>query len=442
MSLRSTIKTVLISTVIVSIAVLGMSTARADTVESNLITVNGAPLSGSTQASSSFTASVSAPSGTTEVKFVLDGVYLGQTTSTPFRWQIHTTLGNHVLDAHWDTPVSTRIGASFTVGTSATSSPTPSPTVSPTALPSPSSSPSPSPTVSPSPSPAPTSTGFDLQAALAAATPGSTVTVPPGTYFGNFVASPVGTATAPITLSAYGATINSGGLNNGMALKITGSYWVVEGISTTNAQKGILLDGSQHTVLDHVTVYGVGDEGVHFRHNSSYSVLQNSVVHDTGLLKPGYGECSYIGTANSNWTSIMGSFIPDPTDYVTIQNNHLYNCAAEGTDIKEGTVGGQILNNVYDNAGYSGANYGDSWLDVKGNNYTLTGNSGNGTLTDAFQDHQVLAGWGDSNYFANNTVLGGVPGYLYNIQSTTTGNVLTCQTTLAALGEANIACTN
>ena len=288
------------------------------------------------------------------------------------------------------------------------------------------------------------STSAELDAALAAARPGQSIQLGDGTYTGKFVASASGTDVAPITLSgSRAAVLSSGSLKSGYGLHITGSYWRVSGLSVAQSAKGIVLDRSAHTVLSQVDVGNIGSEAVHFRTNSTDGTIQDSEIHDTGLAKPGFGEGIYVGSAKSNWESVMGSAkTPDRSDRVLISNNRISRTSAEGIDIKEGTTGGKVTGNSFSEAGISGANSADSWVDVKGNGYTVTGNSGSTTKLDALQVHNVLDGWGRDNAFSGNTVLGGVPGYEVWIQSGGLGNTVRCQASAAGRGLANIPCTH
>lgn len=287
------------------------------------------------------------------------------------------------------------------------------------------------------------STADELSAALAAARPGQTIRLSDGAYTGKFVAAASGTDAAPITLTgSRAAVLSSGSLESGYGLHITGSYWQVSGLSVAQSAKGIVLDGSAGTVLSNVDVGSIGSEAVHFRANSTDCTIRDSEIHDTGLAKPGFGEGIYVGSAKSNWKSVMGSAAtPDRSDRVVISNNRVSRTAAEGIDIKEGTTGGKVTGNSFSEAGFSGANSADSWVDVKGNGYTVTGNSGSDTKLDALQVHNVLDGWGRYNAFAGNTVLGGVPGYEVRIQSENLGNTVRCQASAAGRGLTNIACT-
>jgi parallel beta-helix repeat protein len=286
------------------------------------------------------------------------------------------------------------------------------------------------------------STSAQLKTALGNAKPGDTIHLTDGTYTGKFEASAAGTGAAPITLTgSRAAVLTTGSTGSGYALHVTGGHWNLTGFRVDKAAKGIVLDDSDYTVISSVDVGHIGQEGVHVRHSSTNVVLRNSYVHDTGLTSSSYGEGVYVGSANSNWSSVMGSSSsPDKSDNVLIQNNRIEDNAAEGIDIKEGTTGGRITGNTFRHSGYSGDNSADSWVDVKGNGYAVSGNSGSSTLEDAFQVHSVLSGWGGGNDFAANTVTGGVPGYEVNNASTTAGNVVHCKTSGAGSGLTNKGC--
>ena len=463
---RSLSVAIFVGAIVASLGFAAPASASASASASGLITVARAQLDGSVQASDQFTVTVAAPVGTTAVKFDLDGVYIGQSDASPFQWIITTTPGAHKLDAHWNGPAADRLSVHFTVAGSAGTASAPTPTAAPAA---PSVTPNTSATQSTestgsshtfTTAPAPFSSGSSgtpvaplvvtvstaaqLKGALAASVPGETISLANGTYAGGFTAAAAGTAAAPITLlGSRSAILTTDSLTSGYGLHVTGDYWVINGISVTDSGKGIVLDHSQHTVISGVAVSDIGDEGVHFRDDSSYSSIVGSSVSDTGQHDAGFGEGIYIGSAVSNWATIMGSATtPDQSDDVLVRDNSISNTTAEGVDVKEGTTDGELVGNVFENAGYSGANSGDSWVDVKGNGYLVSGNSGDGTLTDAFQVHEAVAGWGNDNTFSSNTVQGGVSGYLVNVASGVTGTVVYCESTGAGRGLSNISCTN
>jgi hypothetical protein len=77
---------------------------------------------------------------------------------------------------------------------------------------------------------------------------------------------------------------------------------------------------------------------------------------------------------------------PDHSDRNQILNNKIGpNVAAEEIDIKEGSCCGIIRGNTFDGTGMSGENYADSWIDVKGDKYTIEDNTGNHSLLDGIQ---------------------------------------------------------
>ncbi|AEW93494.1 MULTISPECIES: right-handed parallel beta-helix repeat-containing protein [Streptomycetaceae] len=237
------------------------------------------------------------------------------------------------------------------------------------------------------------STASQLKSALAAAEPGDTIQLADAVYPGNFTATTPGTAAAPITLTGSSRAVLTA--SGGYGLHLDGaSYWQVHGITVTGGQKGIVLDSATHVTLDSVTVHGLQMEGVHFRRSSGDGVIENSRIYDTGRDRPGYGEGVYVGTAGD---------LTDRSDQVRILDNTIGPAVrAENVDIKEGTTGGLIAGNSFDGSGLSDANYDDSWVDVKGNGWTVRDNTGVHTLNDGFQVHAVAPDWGCGTVFTGN----------------------------------------
>jgi len=154
------------------------------------------------------------------------------------------------------------------------------------------------------------------------------------------------------------------------------------GFSVAHSKKGIMLDSANHNLLENLDVHHIEDEAVHFRKDSSDNTLKSSTVSHTGLKQPAYGEGLYFGSAVSNW--VDGK--PDKSNRNKAIDNHFGpNIAAEAIDIKEGTEGGLIEGNTFDGTGMSGENSADSWVDVKGDDYTISNNKGSKSLLDGFQ---------------------------------------------------------
>ncbi|MFI5767108.1 right-handed parallel beta-helix repeat-containing protein [Streptomyces sp. NPDC051658] len=238
------------------------------------------------------------------------------------------------------------------------------------------------------------STAAQLKSALTAAAPGDTIRLADGTYTGNFKATVPGTASARITLTGSAKAILTAG--GGYGLHLDGaSYWTVKGITVAGGQKGIMADTATGVVIDSVTVHDLDMEGVHFRKSSKDGVIKNSRIYDTGHDGRGMGEGVYVGTAGD---------LSDRSDRVQILDNTIGpGVGGENVDIKEGTTGAKIVGNTFDGSGLTGANYDDSWVDVKGNDVLVEGNKGSRTTNNGYETHTQQSGWGCGTVFRGNT---------------------------------------
>ncbi|RAL21050.1 right-handed parallel beta-helix repeat-containing protein [Thermoflavimicrobium daqui] len=270
------------------------------------------------------------------------------------------------------------------------------------------------------------SSAAELSKALANAQPGDRIVLAANTTFsGVFKGKVDGTATAHIILESEDpvnkSTLKGYGTGTGYALTILGDYWIVKNVKIQNAQKGLMLDNANHTLIDGVEVFNIGMEAIHFRDGSSHNILQNSQIYNTGIVNPGYGEGVYVGSDKGKWNTYAPS-----ADHNTIRNNVIGpNVRAEHIDIKEGTTGTIVSGNIFYGAGISGVNYADSFIDVKGNDVKVDGNTGyrdnNTNIKDAFQLHQQLPSWGINAEFNNNSVYLDEPtGYVVNAANGTT----------------------
>lgn len=300
-------------------------------------------------------------------------------------------------------------------------------------------------TESPSASPCPTrasasvSDAAGLTAALASATGGSVIRLASGVYSGRFVLSARGTAEQPIWICGPAtAVLDGGGIDGGYVVHLDGAAHVrLVGFTVRNGQKGIMADRTTGAWLDGLTVTRIGDEGIHLRGESSSNTIERSTITETGLRKAKFGEGVYVGSAESNWCEVSGCD-PDRSDGNVIRDNTFARTSAESIDIKEGTTGGSVLGNRFDGAGMSGA---DSWVDVKGNHWTISGNTGTNAPVDGFQTHEIVDGWGTDNTFDGNAADVGGSGYGFHL-APPLGNVLACGNTAtrAAKGLSNVEC--
>ncbi|MFD5988045.1 right-handed parallel beta-helix repeat-containing protein [Streptomyces cyaneofuscatus] len=267
------------------------------------------------------------------------------------------------------------------------------------------------------------STAAQLKSALTTVSPGDTIRLADGTYTGNFKATRPGTSGARIILTGSSrAVLTAGG---GYGLHLNGaSYWTVHGVTIKGGQKGIMADTANGVVIDSVTVHDLDMEGVHFRKSSRDGVLKNSRIYDTGQNGRGMGEGVYVGTAND---------LSDRSDNAQILNNTIGpDVRGENVDIKEGTTGARIIGNTFDGNGLTGANYDDSWVDVKGNNVLVEGNRGSRTTNNGYETHTQQSGWGCGTVFRNNTSnLSGATGDR-QLAVNVTNNSAGCRTTVYA----------
>lgn len=256
----------------------------------------------------------------------------------------------------------------------------------------------------------------ELKSAMASAKPGDEIVLAPGEYISTSSASTVGyqflgeadgTEEAPIILRSEDpdspAVLSGSTIQKQYALAITGDWWVLDNIKVTGSSIGIVLDNSNNTKILNCEVYGTGQEAIHIRDGSSYCLVENTNIHDTGLKTPAYGEGIYVGSSK-NATNYDFS-----CDYNRIRNCTIGpNVTAEHVDVKEYTTGTIIENCTFDGKGMSGENYADSFVDLKGNDCILrycTGyRNGETNINRAFEMNKLDEGWGQNGYIYGNKV--------------------------------------
>ncbi|MFS1512959.1 right-handed parallel beta-helix repeat-containing protein [Chengkuizengella sp. SCS-71B] len=235
-------------------------------------------------------------------------------------------------------------------------------------------------------------TTAEIQSAMLNAQPGHNIMIAPGTYElpnNRYYSNANGTSSNPITITSQDpskpAVLKGGNLSTGgYTFYITGDYWVIKDLKITYGQKGIVLDNSNNTHINRVTVSYVGQEGIHVRDGSSNVTIENSIVEHTGATGDpkdmGYGEGIYVGSDRSVWKVNKGNSGYDRNvDNTIIKNNIIGpNVTAELIDIKEGTSGTLVSNNTFLGSGISGHNYADTFIDVKGVNVIILDNVGYG----------------------------------------------------------------
>jgi hypothetical protein len=285
-------------------------------------------------------------------------------------------------------------------------------------------------------------TAGDLTQALKSAAPGAVITLAPGIYVGHFVAAVSGTAEAPITVCGpREAVLDGGDMKSGYGFHVNGvSWWKLIGFTVQNSQKGVMTDHAGHVLISGLSVHAIGDEAIHLRSFSSDNVVENSVIRDTGHKNPKFGEGLYVGSAHKNWCK-YSQCNPDTSDRNVLRNNDIANTTAENIDIKEGTTSGEITGNKLSGVGMvqSGAT---AWLNLKGNSWRVTGNTGEKSIKDGFQVHEILSGWGMHNVFQGNRATVDGPGFGFYVQHRSLAAQVSCDNVAsgAARGLSNIGC--
>ena len=284
-------------------------------------------------------------------------------------------------------------------------------------------------------------TAEEIVNALADAQPGDVIVMADCTYSGEFRAAVSGTAEEPIYLcGGSGAVLDGGSFTGGYVLHLDGAqYWRLLGFTVQNGQKGVVADGTVGSVIQGLTIHSTGDEALHLRRYSTDNTVTGNTIYDTGHRREKFGEGIYIGTAKSNWCDITDCQ-PDRSDRNLVEGNVVHDVTAEAVDIKEGTTGGILRGNSFDGAGLT-KDGGDSWVDVKGNNWIIEDNTGVNSSMDGFQVHQILDGWGKGNRFRDNTATVNGPGVGFSL-TPVQDNVVECSNTVSAAkeGYSNVTC--
>ena len=261
-----------------------------------------------------------------------------------------------------------------------------------------------------------------LKAAMADAQPGDDIVIAAGVYystskvkdgigkFNYFSGLADGTAQNPITLRGASSTnlpilrpaVGSDYISPVMG--ITGDYWIIKDLEMTNGQRGLILDTANYCQIINLNINNIGQEGLHFRSNSSNNTAKNCKISNCGMDAPDYGEGIYIGSDKGSHADYAPS-----CNYNTIDSCILGpNIKAECIDVKEGTQNTVIKNCTFDATGISGANSADAFIDLKGGYtyvYNNTFNANGAPILASCIDFQQRTGTnsGYRNAIFNNT---------------------------------------
>lgn len=170
--------------------------------------------------------------------------------------------------------------------------------------------------------------------ALSMVRPGETIVFAAGNYPPLSINGRNGSSGAPITIKASGnAVFSSGRYDAGAGITINNSsHLIIDGLTATRSLFGIMGERIKNISIVNSHVHNIGQEAIHVRQQSSYVLIGQNEIHDTG--KRGgtyarYGEGIYIGFGASGGEN-------DGSHHIVAHGNEIYRTSAEAIDMKRG----------------------------------------------------------------------------------------------------------
>lgn len=193
----------------------------------------------------------------------------------------------------------------------------------------------------------------DLELAVSALSPGEELVLRGGTYFfdENVTLRANGTAVQPIVVRAKNGErpIIEQATSNHNVVEINGSSHVVfRGIEFTGGSHGIRLINSDFVTIEDCEIHETGDVAISANSGGTYEglrILRNHIHHTNGT-----GEGMYLGCNNNDCrianSLIAGNYIHD-TNRASVEQG-------DGIEIKEGSYGNIVRDNVIHDTNYPG----------------------------------------------------------------------------------------
>ena len=193
----------------------------------------------------------------------------------------------------------------------------------------------------------------DLEAAAAALSPGEELVLRGGTYFfdENVTIRANGTAAQPITIRAKDGEqpIIEQATNQQNVVEInSSSYLAIRGIEFTGGSHGIRLINSDYITIEDCEVHETGDVAISANSGGTYEglrILRNHIHHTNGTGEGMYLGCNNDGCRIAN-SLIEGNYIHH-TNRATVEQG-------DGIEIKEGSYGNIVRDNVIHDTKYPG----------------------------------------------------------------------------------------
>ena len=195
--------------------------------------------------------------------------------------------------------------------------------------------------------------GGDLRAAIAALKPGEELRLAGGTYTvsSGFRVTVNGTAQQPIVMRSRDgerALIRQTNGNENIIEISNSSYFVVRDIEFTGGSHGVRLMSSSFITVQDCEIHDTGDVALSANSGGTYEglkILRNHIHHTNGT-----GEGMYLG-CNSNTCRVANSLIEG--NYIHHTNGPTVE-QGDGIELKEGSYGNVIRDNVIHDTNYPG----------------------------------------------------------------------------------------
>jgi hypothetical protein len=284
------------------------------------------------------------------------------------------------------------------------------------------------------------STVTELTSALSQAVAGECNLLAPGTYTlgASLSIARGGTATSPVIVQGAGSSTIID--VNRQTVTLDASYLHLRKLRLTNFPTvGFWLRGVTGDVLDSIEVDHSQQEAIAIKDGSNHNVIENSLIHDTGLSNGQYAEGIYIGNSGESAPLDFGV-----TDNQILNNHFGPYVRAEAIDAKEGSDRTIIRGNYIDGTGafyYSGTG---TLVAIKSSGVIIDSNYFQQGMNQAVAFEAPVASVMTGNFATNNKIDLRTTGYGFQFQAGTVspmGAVISCNNVMLSGQLSNRPCT-
>lgn len=195
--------------------------------------------------------------------------------------------------------------------------------------------------------------GDDIEAAAAALSPGDELVLRGGSYAfdGNITITANGTAERPVVIRAKDGerpVLSQATTTHNVIEVNASSHLVIRGLEFTGGSHGLRLMNSDYVTIEDCEFQETGDVAISANAGGTYEglrILRNHIHHTNGT-----GEGMYLG-CNNNGCRVANSLIEG--NYIH-HTNRASVSQGDGIEIKEGSYGNVVRNNVIHDTYYPG----------------------------------------------------------------------------------------